>query len=284
MRNSVPEIRSDFLKKYYYLNLFSVSNFTWMFRINDTVTLSSNSFRGVYKFKIFTICDHKRHNQRSEAAFNPEACIAETRISWPAGWWGCCTASRWLQRPDSSSSSPAAAERPGWWAPEWPQRDSGTSWWLSATPPFEWCCTWTHKTGHFFFLNGEPLEAQVGPEAAYLSCMPLLHEHTSLRRSRLLRETALMQWKSCRTTWPTISGSRPWSCMVPWNCPSWRIRPSRVWVLGPPASMSMLDERFLYPIGLTPARLGMLSLSNMADTWWKRQNVSSGLTSLTSIN
>lgn len=30
-----------------------------MFRINNTVTLSSNSFRGVYKFKIFTICNSK---------------------------------------------------------------------------------------------------------------------------------------------------------------------------------------------------------------------------------
>lgn len=69
-------------------------------------------------------------------------------ISWPAEWWGCCTVSRWPQRPGSSSSSPATAEQPGWWAPEWLQCYSDTSCLPSATPPFEWCCTWTHIQIH----------------------------------------------------------------------------------------------------------------------------------------
>lgn len=37
---------------------------TWISLMKDTVTLSSNSFRGVYRFKIFTICN--AHNNSDQ--------------------------------------------------------------------------------------------------------------------------------------------------------------------------------------------------------------------------
>lgn len=140
-------------------------------------------------------------------------------VSAPVWQWALCTLWQWpLHLPDSFSWSAAAAQ-PGSEAPEFPLPRRPALPYPSATPPADSHYTCTKKPNDVLISGKQILLSHLhkalpvdnrwrltlsqeffykcscsvaSPGGQYLICSPLLHEHMSLRRSRLLSVVAQM--------------------------------------------------------------------------------------------